>query len=76
MLASNGSVQYIKTATTLIDTKGTSNLTASGATVTVPAGYYPETVSKDVPTVTRANTTITSVADDSNDTLTFTASNN
>ena len=39
--------------------KGTSNLTASGKTVTVPAGYYPEQVSKDVETSEQATPSIT-----------------
>lgn len=39
--------------------KGASNLTASGKTVTVPAGYYPEQVSKDVETSEQATPSIT-----------------
>ena len=39
--------------------KGASNLTVSGKTVTVPAGYYPEQVSKDVETSEQATPSIT-----------------
>lgn len=59
-----------------IPTKTSSNLTASGATVTVPAGYYASQATKSVTTATRANTTMTTTADDTNDKLTITASNN
>ena len=59
-----------------IETKTSSNLTASGATVTVPAGYYATNASKSVSTATRANTTIAITADDTNDKLTITAANN
>ena len=41
-----------------IPSKGASNLSASGATVTVPAGYYPSQVSKSVATATQATPTI------------------
>jgi hypothetical protein len=40
-----------------IATKTSSNLTASGATVTVPAGYYASEASKSVATATHANPT-------------------
>ena len=59
-----------------IATKTTSDLTVSGATVTVPSGYYATQAAKSVATVTRANTTISTTADDTNDKLTITASNN
>lgn len=59
-----------------IPTKTSSNLTASGATVTVPAGYYAVKAEKSVSTASRANTTISVTADDTKDTLTITASNN
>ena len=59
-----------------IPTKTSSDLTASGATVTVPAGYYETQVTKSVATTTRADTTISVTADDTNDKLTITASNN
>lgn len=65
-----------KKVTGSIESKDSSNLTASGATVTVPAGYYPSQAMKSVPTATRAETTITTAANDTADTLTFTASNN
>lgn len=39
--------------------KGASDLTASGAAVTVPAGYYPAQVSKSVATATQATPSIT-----------------
>ena len=41
-----------------IATKTSSNLTASGATVTVPAGYYASNASKSVGTATQATPTI------------------
>lgn len=59
-----------------IETKTASNLTVSGATVTVPAGYYATEATKSVETATRAETTISTTADDTNDKLTITASNN
>ena len=59
-----------------IATKTASNLTASGATVTVPAGYYATDATKSVSTATRAETTISTTADDTSDKLTITASNN
>ena len=51
-----GSAGNIITGT--IATKGSGNLSASGATVTVPAGYYPSQVSKSVATATQATPTI------------------
>ena len=59
-----------------ITLRTSSNLSASGATVTVPAGYYASQATKSVTTATRASTTITTAADDTADTLTLTASNN
>lgn len=59
-----------------IQTKTTDNVSVSGSTVTVPAGYYADNVIKSVTTVTRADTTISTTADDTNDKLTITASNN
>lgn len=53
-----------------IATKTASNLTASGATVTVPAGYYASQVTKSVTTVTQA---IPSVSIDSAGKITATA---
>lgn len=41
-----------------IVTKTASNLTANGATVTVPAGYYATQVTKSVPTATQATPSI------------------
>lgn len=41
-----------------IETKTSSNLSASGKTVTVPAGYYASNATKDVSTVTRATPSI------------------
>ena len=41
-----------------IPTKTESNLTSSGATVTVPAGYYPSQVRKSVATATQATPSI------------------
>lgn len=58
-----------------IATKTSSNVTSSGATVTIPSGYYASQVTKSVSTVTRADTTISVSADDTNDRLTITASN-
>lgn len=42
-----------------IPSKAASDLTASGATVTVPAGYYPAQTSKSVATATQATPSIT-----------------
>lgn len=42
-----------------IHSKSGTDLTASGATVTVPAGYYPAQVSKSVATATQASPSIT-----------------
>ena len=42
-----------------IPTKSASNLTASGRTVTVPAGYYPSQVSKSIASATQATPSIT-----------------
>ena len=58
-----------KTATTTV------TLTASGKTVTATATNGTK-VSKDVATATRANTTISVAADDTNDKLTISAANN
>lgn len=58
-----------------IPNRSSSNLTANGATVTVPAGHYASQATKNVATVTRASTTISTTPDDTNDTLTITASN-
>ena len=51
-----GSAGNIITGT--IATKGSGNLSVNGATVTVPAGYYPSQVSKSVATATQATPTI------------------
>ena len=59
-----------------IATKTSSDLTASGAKVTVPAGYYATAAEKSVTTASRAGTSITTTADDTNDKLTIKASNN
>ena len=59
-----------------IATKDATNVSVSGASVTVPAGYYASSVSKSVATVPRAKTTISVTADDTNDKLTITAINN
>lgn len=42
-----------------IPSKGGTDLTASGATVTVPAGYYPSQASKSVATATQATPSVT-----------------
>lgn len=47
-----------KTAEYSLTTKGASDLTVGGATVTVPKGYYPSQVTKSVPTVTQVTPTI------------------
>ena len=56
-----GKTAYIKgvKVTGTIATKTASDLTASGATVTVPAGYYSEQVTKSVATATQATPSIT-----------------
>ena len=58
-----------------IPTKTQSDLTANGATVTVPSGYYATQTTKSVATATRGATTISVTADDTNDKLTVTGSN-
>lgn len=57
----SGYVAYSKGAkyTGTIATKTASNLSASGATVTVPAGYYATQATKSVSTATHANPTAT-----------------
>ena len=56
----NGKTAYVNGAkiTGNIASKSASNLSASGATVTVPAGYYPSQVSKSVATATQATPSI------------------
>lgn len=46
--------QYGNPITGLIPTKGAGDLTVSGAGIIVPAGYYAEQVSKEVPAATQA----------------------
>ena len=47
-----------KKVTGTIETKTSSNLTASGATVSVPAGYYASAASKSVATATQATPSV------------------
>lgn len=56
----SGKTAYVdgKKVTGTIPTKTASNLTASGATVTVPAGYYASQATKSVETATQAAPTI------------------
>lgn len=54
LIGQNGQV-----VTGTIPSKAASDLTASGATVTVPAGYYPGQASKSVATATQATPSIT-----------------
>ena len=56
----SGKVGYVNGTkiTGNIPTKTSSNLTVSGAKVTVPAGYYANNAEKSVTTVTRANNTV------------------
>lgn len=56
----SGKTAYIKGSkvTGTIATKTASNLTASGATVTVPAGYYASQTTKSVATVTQATPSV------------------
>lgn len=56
----SGKTAYVneKKVTGTIASKSVSNLSASGETVTVPAGYYPTQVSKSVDTATQATPTI------------------
>lgn len=74
----NGETAYVNgvKVTGNIPSRTSSNVTASGATVTIPAGHYASQVTKSVTTASRANTTISTTANDTNDTLTYTASNN
>ena len=57
----SGKTAYVKGSkvTGTIATKTSSNLTASGATVSVPAGYYASAASKAVSTATQATPSIT-----------------
>lgn len=57
----SGYTAYVKgeKITGTIETKTSSNLTASGATVTVPAGYYASQATKSVSTATQATPSIT-----------------
>ena len=57
----SGKTAYVAAGkvTGTIASKSSSNLTASGATVTVPAGYYPSQASKSVATATKATPSIT-----------------
>ncbi|MBD5162165.1 MAG: hypothetical protein HDT14_09160 [Oscillibacter sp.] len=56
----SGKTAYVKGSkvTGSIASKGANNLTASGAAVTVPAGYYPSQVSKSVATAAQATPSI------------------
>lgn len=56
----SGKTAYVKGSkvTGSIASKGASDLTSSGATVTVPAGYYSSQVSKSVETATQATPSI------------------
>ena len=56
----SGKTAYVKGSkvTGTIATKTSSNLTASGATVTVPAGYYSTNATKSVTTATQATPSI------------------
>ena len=57
----SGKTAYVKgtKVTGTIASKGAADLTASGAAVTVPAGYYPSQVSKSVASAARAAPSIT-----------------
>lgn len=57
----NGKTAYVdgEKITGNIPTKTSSNLTASGATVTVPSGYYASQATKSVSTATQATPSIT-----------------
>ena len=57
----SGKTAYVAAGkvTGTIASKSSSNLTASGSTVTVPAGYYPSQASKSVATATQATPSIT-----------------
>ena len=57
----SGKTAYVKGSkvTGNIASKGAADLTASGAAVSVPAGYYPATVSKSVAAATQATPSIT-----------------
>ena len=57
----SGKTAYVAAGkvTGTIASKSSSNLTASGATVTVPAGYYPSQASNSVATATQATPSIT-----------------
>lgn len=59
-----------------IQTKTASDLTVSGSTITVPPGYYASGAIQSVNIAQRANTTMSTTVDDTNDKITITASNN
>lgn len=59
-----------------IQTKTASDLMVSGSTVTVPSGYYASGAIQSVYIASRANTTMSTTVDDTNDKITITASNN
>lgn len=71
----NGKTAYVdgKKITGNIATKTSSNLTASDATVTVPAGYYASNATKSVSTATQATP---SISIDSNGKITASATQN
>lgn len=56
----SGKTAYVKgnKVTGTIATKGASNLSASGSSIIVPAGYYPSQVSKSVDTVSHPSPTL------------------
>lgn len=74
----SGKTAYVSGAkiTGNIPTKSGSDLTASGAVVSVPSGYYASNTSKTVATVARATTTLTGSTDTTNAKITYTAGNN
>lgn len=70
-------VSISKASTPLaLGAKTSTDVSVSGAKVSVPAGYYPSSVEKSVTTATRAGTSISVTADDTADTLKIDASNN
>lgn len=69
-------VSVSKSTTLSLGAKDANNLTVSGNKVTAAAGYYPNGATKEVPTVARASTTMTTTADTASAKLTISASNN